>query len=83
MIIFGKPANERIASAVPLYVQENVAFLVKTGTGRLADQRDSKTDKRMEKSKTKSFYFPMSDENLDTASEDMITKLLVLFTYIK
>ena len=50
MIIFGKPANERIASAVPLYVQENVAFLVKTGTGRLADQRDSKTDKRMEKS---------------------------------
>ena len=37
IIIFGKPADERIASAAPIYIQENVRFLVKTGTGCLAD----------------------------------------------
>ena len=66
IIIFGKPADERIASAAPLYIQENVRFLVKTGTGCLADWRDLKADKGMEKSKIKSFYFTMNDENVDS-----------------
>ena len=44
MIVFGKLENEGIASATPLYVQENVKFLVKPGTGCfLADWRDFKT----------------------------------------
>ena len=33
IIIFGKSADERMASAAPLYVQENVMFLVKKAQG--------------------------------------------------
>ena len=36
----------------------------------------------MEKLKTKSFYFPMSDENLDTASEDNYDYKVTRFVYI-
>ena len=83
IIIFGKPADERIASTAPLYVQKIVTFLVKTGTGCLADTRDLKTDKRMDKSKTKSFYFKMNDENLGTAREDNYDYKVTRFVYIR
>ena len=83
IIIFGKPADERIASAAPLYVQENVRFLVKAGTGCLADWRDLKADKGMEKSKIKSFYFTMNDENVDTASEDKYDYKVTRFVYMQ
>ena len=80
MIVFGKLENEGIASATPLYVQKNVKFLVKPGTGCLADWRDFKTYKRMEKSKTKSFNFTMNDKNLDTTREDF-HKVIILVTH--
>ena len=82
MIISGKPADERIASTEPLYVQENAKLLGKTGTGCLADWRDLKVDKRMENSKTKSFYFTINDKNLDTASEDNYDYKVIRFVYI-
>ena len=63
--------------------KKNVTFLVKTGTGCLVDTRDLKTDKRMEKSKTKSFYFKMNDENLDTSSEDNYDYKVARFVYIR
>ena len=56
--------------------------MVKVGTRCLADWRDLKTDKRTEKWKTKSFYFPLSDENLDTASEDNYDYKVTRFVYI-
>ena len=63
--------------------KKNVTFLVKTGTGCLADTKDLKTDKRMDKSKIKSFYFKMKDENLDIASEDNYDYKVTRFVYIR
>ena len=63
-------------------MQENAKFLEKAGTGCLEDWRDLKVDKRMENSKTKSFYFTINDKNLDTASEDNYDYKVIRFVYI-
>ena len=70
MIISGDIPLEQISTATPVYVQNNVEFIV--DTSRLADWRDVKYDGMagMSRNVTKKYLYSLVNNKLELALED-------------